>query len=126
MKQYVFALIGLLTAAAAAPADDWPQWMGPQRDNVWRETGILSAFPKAGPKVLWRASVAKGYSGPAVAGGLVFVTDFVTDGDTDKENFEKNKLNGNERFLCLDAKTGDLKCKYEYSCTNDVAYPNGQ
>ena len=62
MKQYAFVLCGLLIAAAAARADDWPQWMGPQRDNVWRETGLLSAFPKAGPKVLWKVKVANGYS----------------------------------------------------------------
>ena len=34
-----------------ALADDWPQWMGPKRDNVWRETGILDKFPAGGPKV---------------------------------------------------------------------------
>ena len=29
-------------------ADDWPQWLGPQRDSVWRETGILDQFPAQG------------------------------------------------------------------------------
>ena len=58
-------------AISAVRADDWPQWMGPKRDNVWREKGILDSFPKDGPKVLWRAKIANGYSGPAVADGLV-------------------------------------------------------
>src|SRR5262245_6200465 len=101
MKQPLLALAGLLIAAAAN-ADDWPQWMGPKRDNVWRETGILAAFPKAGPKVLWRAKVANGYSGPAVAGGLVYVTEFITTGDTSEPNFEKEvTLKGKERVLCF-------------------------
>ncbi len=39
-----FALI-----ATAARADDWPQWLGPKRDGVWRETGILAKFPAGGP-----------------------------------------------------------------------------
>jgi len=26
---------------AALHADDWPQWLGPKRDGVWRETGIV-------------------------------------------------------------------------------------
>ena len=26
-------------------ADDWPQWAGPKRDGIWRETGILEKFP---------------------------------------------------------------------------------
>src|SRR5436309_4883582 len=94
------ALLG--AAALTARGDDWPQWMGPKRDNVWRETGILSTFPKDGPKVKWRVKVAKGYSGPAVVGGLVYLTDFVTDGDTTQENFDKHKLVGKERVLCLD------------------------
>jgi hypothetical protein len=51
--------------------------MGPQRDNVWRETGIVETFPKGGPAVVWRAPVNAGYSGPAVAGGKVYVTDRV-------------------------------------------------
>ena len=58
-------------------ADDWPQWMGPHRDNVWREEGLLKSFPEGGPTVVWRAPLAGGYAGPAVAGGRVFVTDFV-------------------------------------------------
>ena len=56
-----------------ARADDWPQWMGPKRDNVWREKGILAKFPKDGPKVLWRTPIAGGYAGPAVAYGRVYV-----------------------------------------------------
>ena len=58
----VAALFGL---AAGAFADDWPQWLGPQRDGVWREKGVLDRFPKGGPKVRWRVVVGAGYSGPA-------------------------------------------------------------
>ena len=59
----------------AARGDDWPQWLGPRRDGVWREDGILTKFPPAGPKVLWRAELGGGFTGPAVADGRVFVTD---------------------------------------------------
>ncbi|MCI0703337.1 MAG: PQQ-binding-like beta-propeller repeat protein, partial [Planctomycetia bacterium] len=71
------ALVAVLLVASFACADDWPQWMGPKRDNIWREAGILEKFPKGGPKVLWKAPVAGGYSGPAVVGDKVFVTDRV-------------------------------------------------
>src|SRR6476661_5819485 len=63
------SLLVLLALAAPAPADDWPQWLGPRRDGVWRETGVLDKFPKDGPRVKWRVPVGAGYSGPAVAGG---------------------------------------------------------
>src|SRR5437016_3771073 len=73
-----FALAAALLSISAVRADDWPQWMGPQRDDVWRETGILEKFPKEGPKVLWRYKVHWGYSGPSVAGGLVYLMDYET------------------------------------------------
>ena len=60
-----------------ARADDWPQWLGPKRDGVWRETGIVEKFPPGGPKVRWRYPIGEGYSGPAVANGRVFVSDRV-------------------------------------------------
>src|SRR5205085_2974400 len=63
-------------AAGAARADDWPQWLGPKRDGVWREKGILDKFPAKGPKELWRTPVGRGYAGPAVAGGKVYLLDF--------------------------------------------------
>ena len=37
----VWLCLAILGCVSAARADDWPQWMGPQRDNVWRETGLL-------------------------------------------------------------------------------------
>src|SRR6478735_1615592 len=79
---------GLVAALglAAARADDWPQWMGPNRDNVWRETGILDKFPPGGPKVVWRVPIAGGYAGPAVANGKVYVGAAATENPTQKED----------------------------------------
>ena len=74
-----------------AHAADWPQWMGPGRDNVWREDGVLERFPDGGPKVLWRAPVAGGFAGPAVAEGRVFLMDFVTDANVAIGNFERTR-----------------------------------
>src|SRR5437588_2541637 len=98
------AAAALLLAAAAACGDDWPQWLGPRRDSVWRETGILDRFPQGGPKVLWRASVAGGYAGPAVADGRVYVHDFLTSDNVRVDNPNgRAKLTGKERVLCFDA-----------------------
>ena len=65
------SLLATILATTLASAADWPQWMGPQRDDVWRETGILDKFPEGGPKVLWRKPVSGGFAGPAVAHGKV-------------------------------------------------------
>ena len=102
----VAMVAGTFFSNTSSRADQWPQWMGPQRDNVWREEGILEKFPAGGPKVLWRAPVAGGYAGAAVAEGKVFVTDFVPAGDLPGDNFERKTAAGTERVLCLDEGTG--------------------
>jgi len=122
-------LIATLCAAfapvATAVGDDWPQWMGPNRDNVWREDGLLDTFPAAGPTVQWRTPIAGGYAGPAVAAGRVFVTDYVTDADVKVANFERKASTGTERVLCLDEATGKLLWTHEYPVTYTIAYPAG-
>lgn len=119
----------LLLAAFASPlfADDWPQWLGPQRDGHWRETGIVKAFPAGGPPVRWRTSIGAGYTGPAVTGGRVFLTDRVlTQGAKNPENpFNRGVIPGNERVLCLDEATGKILWQHEYECPYDVSYPAG-
>ncbi len=108
-----------------ATADDWPQWMGPRRDNVWRETGIVKTFPKAGLKTVWKAPVAGGYAGPAVVAGKVFVTDYVTKDNVKVDNFSRETSSGEERVLCLDAGTGKVLWRHEYPVTYTVSYPAG-
>src|ERR1051326_8845348 len=57
-----------LSTALSAMASDWPQWRGPERNGISRETGLLQEWPKAGPKLLWKITDAgRGYSTPAVA-----------------------------------------------------------
>jgi outer membrane protein assembly factor BamB len=60
----------LVLAAGPAAAADWPQWLGPRRDNSTPET--VAAWKEA-PRVLWRQPVGEGNGSPVVAGGRVFV-----------------------------------------------------
>jgi outer membrane protein assembly factor BamB len=124
--RYVLVLTALgCFPLARAQGDDWPQWLGPQRDGVWRETGLLDKFPWGGPKVLWRTKIEGGYAGPAVAGGRVFVTDYVTSGDKTGDPVKRNELKGTERVLCLRAADGKLLWKHEYRCPYKISYPAG-
>ncbi len=122
--QRVF-LGAMLLLSGTVNADDWPQWMGPQRDNVWREQGILQKFPEGGPKILWSTPVAGGYSGPAVAGGRVVLTDYVTTANVKVDNFSRGEFSGTERVLCLDQATGKLLWKHEYAVNYSISYPAG-
>lgn len=121
-------LLSLMAATAAVipvTADDWPQWMGPLRDNVWRETGVITRFPDGGPQILWRTPIAGGYSGPAVAGGRVYVTDYRTADGVRSDNFERREQTGVERVLCLDEVTGQILWQHEYPVRYTVSYPSG-
>jgi outer membrane protein assembly factor BamB len=67
----------LLATVAALPlavrAADWPQFRGPDRSGVSKETGLLKAWPKEGPKLLWTyADAGQGFSGPAVVGAQLY------------------------------------------------------
>jgi outer membrane protein assembly factor BamB len=99
----------LVTGPTAAPAEDWPQWRGLNRDGVWNETGILDSFPANGLKIAWRASVGRGWSSPVVAQGRVYVTDV-----------EVARSNATERVLCFDEATGKLLWSHAYG----VNYPD--
>ncbi len=98
----------------ALRADDWPQWRGPHRDGVWRETGIVERFPDKQLKIDWRAEVGPGYSGPTVAAGRVYVMDRAT---------EPKQV---ERIHCFDAQTGKPLWDYSYDCRyNNIDYKAG-
>jgi outer membrane protein assembly factor BamB len=124
--------LGLGLPLGPAWGDDWPQWLGPRRDSVWREDGILAKFPQGGPKVLWHVPVGGGYSGPAVVGDRVFVMDRQL--PVDNKPPDPNKLgdptkglgDGKERVLCFSVKDGKPLWKHEYDCKySKVAYPSG-
>ncbi len=104
--------LALVSLAGAARADDWPQWLGPRRDGVWRETGIAQKFPTSGLPVRWRVPIGSGYAGPAVAGGRVYVAD-------------RNAARGVERVLCLNEADSKLLWQHEYECPYNVSYPAG-
>ena len=96
-------------ATCMARADDWPQFGGPNRDGVWKETGIMQSFPPDGLKVRWRVPAGDGLSSPIVSGGRVFLCDS-----------EKRKPKAWERVHCYDEKSGKLL----WTHTDEVSYPD--
>ena len=97
----------------------------PTRFGVETENSLFTV--DGGPKVLWRVPVAGGYAGPAVADGLVYVTDFVTDVDIRKASAPQARpeINGEERVFCRDAKSGQQLWVHSYACKYAISYPAG-
>jgi outer membrane protein assembly factor BamB len=66
--------LALCSLTLAVNAADWPQWRGPERNGVSKETGLLKEWPKDGPKLLWQVKdLDEGYSTPAVVGDRLYV-----------------------------------------------------
>jgi outer membrane protein assembly factor BamB len=87
-----FTLTCLTQHAFSAASLDWPQWRGPDRTGVSKETGLLKSWPAEGPKRIWLyENAGEGYSGPAIVGGKLFMV-----GTRDQS----------ECLLALDANTG--------------------
>jgi outer membrane protein assembly factor BamB len=105
-----------------ARADDWPQWGGPTRDNVYHEQGILDSIPKDGLPIRWRIPLSGGYAGPAIAGGRVFVTDFKL---KRAENAPRGQIAGIERIQCLNEKDGKQIWSHEYPVIYTFSYVSG-
>ena len=108
------AILVLAGLCGMTAGDDWPQWRGPSRDGVWRETGIISQFEGDDIPIRWRVSVSNGYNGPTVAEGGVYVMDRVT---------EPREV---ERVHCFDARTGSPVWSRQYACEYEkIGYTDG-
>jgi outer membrane protein assembly factor BamB len=108
----VAADLRLALALAVAPlatalADDWPQWRGPDRNGVSRETGWLDQWP---PTELWRSTaVGEGFSGVAVSEGRAYTVGWSSAANQDT-------------VRCFDAETGAQRWSFSYACAR-VEYP---
>ncbi len=95
-------------------ADDWPQWRGPTRDGIWRETGIIDKFPDTSITLRWRVAIGSGYCGPTVANDRVYVTD---------RQVDPAEV---ERVHCFDWQTGRSLWTFTYDCPyKNVSYTAG-
>lgn len=127
--RYTFALCACSLGFTFGPlqADDWPQWLGPKRDGVWRETGIVDEFPEDGPPVRWRTPIGSGYSGPAVVGDRVYITDrkLAAGAENPDNPFQRSSVAGVERVLCLNDADGSIIWEHEYECDYTISYASG-
>ena len=88
----LISLFCLVAVAMSVSGADWPQWRGPNRDDISSESGLLKSWPKDGPALLWTCTnIGLGYSGPAIVGNRLFIL-----GATDQS----------ERLFALDTETG--------------------
>lgn len=93
-------------------AEDWPRFLGPNGDGTSNETGLLKAFPKDGPNILWSREIGSGYSAPSIVGDTIILF---------------HRLGKQEVIERLDAKTGSSKWSHAYdtSYVDPYGYSDG-
>jgi outer membrane protein assembly factor BamB len=93
------ALGALLARAIVAGAEDWPQFLGPERAGVYRGPALADTWGAGGPRAVWRKPVGRGLAGPVVAGGRVILF---------------HRVGDREQVESLDARTGAPQWQYGY------------
>ena len=97
--------------ANVAP-DDWPQYLGPNRNATSTQTGLLRTWPGNGPEVLWTVPVGIGFGGPVVKDGKVYLL------DRDDEVGDK--------LRSLDLASGEELWNFAYDAPGSVMFPGSR
>ena len=112
MKTKVTLTAVVLMVAACNTLADWPQYLGPDRNAISPEKGLLRSWPAEGPKVLWTVSVGPGYGGAAISDGKVYILD---------------RVRGEQDVLrCLDLAAGNELWSYSYDAPGRVSHPGSR
>lgn len=93
-------------------AQDWPQFLGPERNSTSQQKGILRSWPATGPEVLWTANLGIGYGGTVVKGGKVYLLD------------RDDKTGDNLR--CFELATGKELWNFAYDAAGSVMFPGSR
>ena len=101
-----------IAAGVRAAAEDWPQFLGPERNGVYRGPALAGTWGPQGPKVVWRKSIGQGFSGPVVVQGRVILF---------------HRMGNQEIVDALDARTGAAQWRYAYASSyrDDFGFDEG-
>lgn len=111
-RKLFVAFIASMLSVANIIAQDWPQFLGPDRNSKSAEKGILKSWPASGPQVLWTVNVGPGFGGPAIKAGKVYFLD-------------RDDKTG-ETMRCYDLNSGKELWNYSYSAPGSVPFPGNR
>ena len=112
MKVRVTLTTVVLMASVCGSWADWPQYLGPNRNGTSDEKGLLRSWPANGPEVLWTVSVGRGYGGPVIKDGKVYLL------DRDDEV--------GDSLRCLDLATGKELWQFAYDAPGTAMFPRSR
>ena len=116
-KFLILAAIIMLAIATLATAADWPQWRGPNSNGISAETDWLGVWHDGLVKIDWKESVGTGFSSLSYSDGRVYAM-----GNSARKKDDENQK---DIVYCLDAKSGKIIWKSEYSSDLTPKYYEG-
>jgi outer membrane protein assembly factor BamB len=105
-------MLGFALVLLSASAEDWPQYLGPNRDSTSPQKGILRTWAEKGPEVLWTAAVGRGFGGPVIQDGKVYLLD------------RDDKVG--DKLRCLDFSNGKELWNFAYDAPGTVMFPGSR
>lgn len=112
MSKLTLSTLSWAVCISASSAADWPQYLGPNRNSTSAETGILRTWPEKGPEVLWTVPVGRGFGGPVVQDGKVYLLD--------RDDAVGDKLR------CLELATGKELWQFACDAPGSVMFPGSR
>ena len=112
MRYLVTVVFMFANSAASALAADWPQFLGPEGNSTSPETNLLRSWPEKGPEVLWTVAVGRGYGGPVIKDGKVYLLD------------RDDEVGDNLR--CFDLSNGEELWNVAYDAPGSVSFPGSR
>lgn len=106
----VAVVVWMLCPALSALGEDWPQWRGPDRTDISKETGLLKQWPEGGPPQLWLyKNAGVGYSGFAIIGDTLYTMGARNEAGTASKEGDKEAPPEIETLLAINVKDGTEK-----------------
>ncbi|MFC1634711.1 PQQ-binding-like beta-propeller repeat protein [Planctomycetota bacterium] len=112
MKVKVTLTAIVVMVAACSSLADWPQYLGPNRNSTSDQKGLLRSWPENGPEVLWTVSVGRGFGGPVIKDGKVYLLD------------RDDKVGDNLR--CFDLSNGKELWNLAYDAPGSAMFPGSR
>lgn len=112
MKTKVMLIAAIVTITTGSTLADWPQYLGPNRNSTSDQKGLLRSWPENGPEVLWTVSIGRGYGGPVIKDGKVYLLD------------RDDKVGDNLR--CFDLTNGKELWSFAYEAPGSVMFPGSR
>jgi outer membrane protein assembly factor BamB len=108
----IIPVIFLIICLGNIYAQEWPQYLGPDRNSISPQKGILRTWPGDGPEVLWTASLGIGYGGPVARDGKVYLLD-------------RDDQVG-DMLKCFDLSNGKELWNFSYKAPGSVMFPGSR